>query len=379
MTLNLASLRANFPITHHYNFLNHAAVAPLSRPAADALVGYAHEVAEQAYLAGTYYRSTEQTRAAAAKLINAHPEEVTFIKNTSEGINYVANGVQWATGDNVVINTMEFPANVYPWLHLESRGVQVKRVKEDDGRIPFDRLAKAIDRRTRVVAISAVQWTNGFRVDLVRLGELCKEKGVLLVVDAIQALGIHPIDVEEMNIDFLAADGHKWLCAPEGAGIFFCRRELVEHLRPTEPGYLCMRHDYNDPRQEIDLHHDARRFDSGVYNLAGIAALGASIHLLQQIGIENIQVRIKELTDQLVAGVLRKGWMCLSPRTASEWSGIVAFTSQKHRVKDVKHHLRSEFRIVVAERAGALRASPHVYNTAEEIDQLVTALPAERR
>jgi selenocysteine lyase/cysteine desulfurase len=372
-----SDLRQQFPITQHYNFLNHAAIAPLSKPAADALRGYADEVSAHAYLDGTFYRSTEQTRHAAAQLINADPSEITFIKNTSEGINYVANGVQWATGDNVVINAMEFPANVYPWLHLEQRGVQVKTVKEEDGRIPFDRLTAAIDRRTRVLAISAVQWGNGFRTDLVRLGEVCKEKGVLLVVDAIQALGLHPLDVEKMNIDFLAADGHKWLCAPEGAGIFYCRQELIEHLRPTEPGYLCMRHSYNDPKREIDLHHDARRFDSGVYNISGIAALGASIKLLQEIGIANIQVRVKELTDRLADGVQSKGWSVQSPRTPSEWSGIVLFGSQKHDVVALKRHLREEFRIIVAHRMGGLRASPHVYNSEDEIDQLVDALPPE--
>jgi cysteine desulfurase/selenocysteine lyase len=373
--MNLTDIRSHFPITRHFNFLNHAAIAPLSRPAAEALAGYATEMSESAYLAGTYYRSAEKVRQAAARLINADPLEVTFVKNTSEGINYVANGVQWATGDSVVLNALEFPANVYPWLNLEQRGVAVRFVADEDGRIPFDRLAAAIDRRTRIVAISAVQWANGFRVDLTRLGELCQEKGVLLVVDAIQALGVHPIDVRKMNIDFLAADGHKWLCGPEGAGIFYCRRELIEHLRPTEPGYLCMRHGYDTPPRKIDLHYDARRFDSGVYNLAGICALGGSLNLLLEVGIDEIQVRVKALTDRLVEGLQRRGWRVHSPRTSSEWSGIVAFGSSRHDLIALKRHLRDEFRIIVAHRMGRLRASPHFYNSPEEIDQLVEALP----
>jgi cysteine desulfurase / selenocysteine lyase len=374
--MTLEEIRSKFPITRNYNFQNHAAIAPLSGPAASALAGYAREVAESAYLQGTYYRAAERVRQAAAQLLNAEAEEVTFVKNTSEGINYVANGIPWLTGDNVVSTTMEFAANVYAWMNLKSRGVQLKRVEEEDGRIPFDRLASAIDKRTRIVAISAVQWSNGFRVDLTRLGELCKEKGLLLFVDAIQALGVHPIDVRRMNIDFLSADGHKWLCGPEGAGIFYCKRELIGHLHPSEIGYLAMKHGFESNEAHIDLRDDARRFDSGVYNLAGICALGGSINLLLEVGIDAVQVRVKELTDRLVGGLLRKGWTVHSPRTASEWSGIVTFSSDKEDLNALRKHLRNEFRIIVASRLGRLRASPHFYNSPEEIDQLVDALPA---
>jgi selenocysteine lyase/cysteine desulfurase len=315
-------------------------------------------------------------RQAAARLINADAAEVTFVKNTSEGINYVANGIPWITGDNVVSTTMEFAANVYPWLALQGRGVHLKRVEDEGGRIPFGKLAAAIDKRTRVVAISAVQWSNGFRMDLTRLGELCKDRGVLFFVDAIQALGAHPIDVRTMNIDFLAADGHKWLCGPEGAGIFYCKRELIGHLHPTEIGYLAMKHGFESNEIKIDLRDDARRFDSGVYNLAGICALGASIDVLLEVGIEAVQIRLKDLTDRLAEGILRKGWTMHSPRSPSEWSGIVTFSSDKHDLEALRKHLRTEFKIVIASRLGRLRASPHFYNSAEEIDQLVEALPA---
>lgn len=377
--MTLEEIREQYPICRHYNFQNHAAVAPLSKPAADAMIGYARELSETAYLGGGYYRAAEKVRQSAARLINADPSEVTFIKNTCEGISFVANGIQWITGDNVVSLSMEFPANVYPWMNLESRGVRLIRAQEEDGRVPFDRIARAIDNRTRVVAISAVQWSNGFRVDLTRLGELCKEKGVLLFVDAIQALGVHPIDVRAMNIDFLAADGHKWLTAPEGAGVFYCRRELIGHLKPTELGYMSVRHGYEAEvshfRPEQDLYDDARRFDSGVYNLAGVCALGASIDLLLKVGVDQVQVRVKQATDLLVEGLRGKGWRIHSPRTASEWSGIVAFSSEKHDSDAIRRHLRGEFRIVLATRLGRLRASPHFYNSKDEIRQLIEALP----
>ncbi len=374
--MTLEELRARFPITRRYNFQDHAGIAPLSAPAAEALTAYAREATEAAYLNPNYFRAIDHVRQAVARLINADPDEVTFVKNTCEGLNYVANGIQWVTGDNVVSNTMEFPANVYPWMNLEHRGVELRRVPEEDGRVPFDRLAAAIDRRTRLVAVSAVQWGNGFRMDLTRLGELCQDKGVLLCVDAIQALGVHPVDVRRMNIDFLAADGHKWLCAPEGAGIFYCRRELLGHLRPSEPGYLCMKHDWDGPERKLDYRDDARRFDSGSYNIGGIRALGAAVNLLLEIGLDEVQWRVKQLTDQLVEGLQRKHWKVYSPRTPSEWSGIVSFASDKHDLVALQRHLREEFKIVVARRLGRLRASPHCYNSAEEIEQLIDALPS---
>lgn len=375
MSLNMDEIRAKFPITRNFNFLNHAAVAPMSLPAAEAMAGYAQELAQYAYLQGTYYRAAERVRQAAARLINADSSEVTFTKNTSEGVNYVAGGVQWVTGDNIVSTAMEFPANVYPWLALQPRGVTLRTVEEDEGRIPFDRLAAAIDRRTRLVTVSAVQWSNGLRTDLVRLGELCRAKGVLLFVDAIQGLGVHPLDVRAMNIDFLAAGAHKWLCGPEGVGIFYCKRELIGHIKPTEIGYMGMKHSYESGEIRIDPHDDARRFDSGTYNLAGVCAMGASIQMLLDFGIENVQVRVKQLTDQLVEGAKAKGWVVHSPRTASEWSGIVSISCDRHDTDALRKHLRSEYKIIVANRFGRLRASPHFYNTPEEMQQLVEALP----
>jgi len=376
--MKLEEIRAKFPITRNYNFQNHAAIAPLSAPAAEALIAYARELSEAAHLRGTYERAADHVRAAAARLINADPAEITFIKNTCEGIDYVANGVQWLTRDNIVTTAMEFPANVYPWMALEQRGVRLIRVEEEEGRVPFDRIAAAINNRTRLVTVSAVQWSNGFRMDLTRLGELCKEKGVLLFVDAIQALGVHPIDVRAMNIDFLAAGGHKWLTAPEGTGIFYCKRELIGHIKPPEIGYMCMKRPFEHDLSRFswdELHDDARRFDSGVYNLAGICALGASIQLLLDVGIDEVQVRVKQLTDLLVEGLRSKGWRVHSPRTATEWSGIVSFSSPKHDTERIREHLRNEFRIVVAKRIRRLRASPHFYNSADEIRQLVDALP----
>jgi cysteine desulfurase/selenocysteine lyase len=367
--------RDEFPITRNYNFQNHAGVAPLSRRAAAAMQQYAEQCRDGANLSGGFYQRAEQVRRSAATLINADPEEVTFVKNTTEGIAFVANGLKWNTGDNVVITNVEFPANVYPWLNLQALGVRVKMVREEAGRIDLERVIEAIDGRTRVVSISAVQFASGFRSDLAKIGEVCQVKGVLFCVDAIQALGVVPVDVRGMHIDFLSADGHKWLCGPEGCGIFFCNRELLGHLRPSMVGWMCMKNADDYGHYQFEFRDDARRFDSGSYNVAGIYGLGAAIDLLLEIGIDRISERVLALTDRLVAGLRERHYRVVSSRHPGEASGIVAFASDKHDHKEIQRHLQAEHRLVIALREGRLRSSPHFYNTEEEVDQLLGLLP----
>jgi len=369
------ALREEFAITRNYNFQNHAGVAPLSRRCADAVRKYLQHCEESAYILGGFYKHADRVRAQIAHLINANPDEVTFCKNTSDGLSMVANGLSWQTGDNVVTTNAEFSANIYPWQALRPRGVEVRMVFEEDGRIPLERIFEAINSRTRVVAISSVQFASGYRTDLATLGEYCQSKGVFLCVDAIQSLGVFPIDVRAMNIDFLAADGHKWLCAPEGAGIFYVRDELQGHLRPTSVGWMSMRDGWNFDKYQFEFADSAKRYDSGSYNLAGVYALGGAIELIEEIGIEPISQRLLLLTDRLVRGLREKGYRVVSSRAPGEGSGIVAFLSDLHDPQQVQRHLQGEHRIVIAVRRGRLRASPHVYNTEAEIDQLVEALP----
>jgi len=370
------ALRAEFPVTKNYNFQNHAGVAPLSRRSAEAMRTYVAHAEGTAYLEGGFYRHCETVRQLAAQLINAKPDEVTFIKNTSEGIAFVANGLTWNTGDNVITTNVEFPANIYPWMNLQSRGVQLRQIIEEDGRIPINKMIEAIDSRTRVVAISAVQYVSGYRADLATLGAACAEKGVLLCVDAIQALGVLPIDVREMNIDFLAADGHKWLCGPEGCGLFYCRKELMGHLKPSTVGWMCMKNatDYGD--YQFEFRDDARRFDAGSYSLPGIYGLGGAIELVLDVGVDQIANHVRMLTDILVDGIRRKGYRLVSSRQENEWSGIVAFYSDGHDAAEIQNHLQAEHRLVIAVREGRLRSSPHFYNTVREIEQLVDLLPS---
>ena len=369
------TLREEFPITRNYNFMNHAAAAPISRRAADAARRYLTHAEENAYLRGGFFKQVERVRAQAALLMDANPAEIAFVKNTSEGLSFVANGLTWQNGDNVVTTNAEFPANIYPWQALRSRGVQVRMVLEEDGRIPFERLTEAIDNRTRVVSISSVQFASGFRTDLASLGEYCQSKGVFLCVDAIQSLGAFPIDVKAMKIDFLAADGHKWLCAPEGAGLFYVRKEIQGYLQPTTIGWLSMKDPFNFGKYQFEFADTARRYESGSYNLPGVFALGGAIQLALEVGIEEIAKRLLRLTDRLAVGLRERGYRVISSRAPAEASGIVAFISDVHDHEEVQRHLEGEHRIVIAVRCGRLRASPYFYNTDNEIDQLIDTLP----
>ena len=373
--MDLEAIRAEMPIVRQYNFLDNAAVGPLSGPAAAAMRRFIDEASNHAYARGGLWPESRRVRQLAAKLLHSYPEEVTFVKNTSEGICFVANGLQWSRGDNIVTTAVEFPANIYPWLSLRDVGVRVKMVPEDKGRIPLERIIDLIDERTRLVTVSSVQFASGFRTDLAALGKACQDRGVLFCVDAIQSLGCIPIDVRAMRIDFLSADGHKWLLSPEGCGVFFCRHELLGLLQPCMVGWASMKDALNYGEYKLEFRDDARRFDSGSYNLAGTWALGASIEWMLNLGIEGIWERVRMLTDRLAAGVKAKGYRLVSSREPSETSGIVAFVSDTHDHTRIVNHLRQEYRTVIAAREGRLRASPHFYNTEEEIDQLIEHLP----
>ncbi|MBI5765495.1 MAG: aminotransferase class V-fold PLP-dependent enzyme [Planctomycetes bacterium] len=374
--LEIQTIRAEMPVARQYSFMDHAAVAPISGRAGAAMRRFIEEAESHAYARSGIYPEARRVRQLAGKLLNCHSEEVTFVPNTSTGISYVANGLQFSKGDNIVTTGAEFPANIYPWMNLRSHGVQVKMVPEDNARIPYERLIELIDERTRVVTVSAVQFGSGFRTDLAALGNYCQQRGVLFCVDAIQALGVVPIDVRAMKIDFLSADGHKWLLGPEGAGLFYCRHELLGLLRPSSVGWLGMKDCQNFGNYRMEFRDDARRFDGGSYNMAGIWGLGASIEWLLELGVNQIWDRVRMLTDRLVEGVRSKGYRVVSSRQPGEESGIVAFVSAKHDHAGIVDHLRQEYRTIIATRLGRLRASPHFYNTEDEIDQLVEHLPA---
>jgi selenocysteine lyase/cysteine desulfurase len=367
-------LRSEFPIAEKWAFLNHAAVAPLSRAARDKLHALADLLCIDGSIAGAEtWREVEVVRAAAARLLRAPTGSIAFVASTSAGISTISEGFPWQKGDNVVLVAGEFPANVYPWMHLANRGVELRIVPLTDGRFTPKDLEARIDSRTRLLSVSQVQYHNGFRCDLSAIGELCRRRGVDFFVDAIQGLGVFPIDVDALHIDFLAADGHKWLCGPEGAGLLYVRPEKLEKIRPTCLGWKSVVGSHDYATIDFRLRGDSSRFEAGSFNVLGILSLGASLQLFEEIGASVIEKKVRETTDELVAGLNALGTQIHSPRDGESWSGIVSFSPFEVPAVTALHHLRKGG-VVVAARGGRLRVSPHCYNNSGDLERLFRAM-----
>jgi len=362
--------RSNFPVTENLIYLNHAAVAPLVRPAAEAMQRLADDgLRYGSFHYGEWLETYDGLRRAAARLINATPEEVALLKNTSEGISTIAIGLDWRTGDRVVAFEEEFPANQYPWRRLESKGVRVDWLSSMDS---LDRIDEAA-RGAKLLALSFVQYLSGHRSDLKAIGEICRRRGVIFVVDAIQGLGAFPADVQAAHIDALAADGHKWLLGPEGCAILYISRALQERVEPVEFGWtnVASYEDYGS--RDMTLRADAGRYECGSLNTIGCFGLRASLEFLLQVGIESIAPVVHSLGDRIAEGVRARGYEVLGSRTRESGAGIVSFRKPGVDPAALTAHLRQN-RIVTAARAGWVRASPHFYIAPAEIDKMLELL-----
>ena len=376
--MNLDKIRENFPVIKNQIYFNHAAVAPLPLSTAERGKEFlADYTANGCVNYPEWIREQERTRGLAARLIGGKAEEVALVKNTSTGISMVAQGLDWKEGDNVIIPEGEFPANAYPWFNLKDKGVEVRIVKERDRRLFPEDFEALIDERTRLISASWVEFATGFMNDIEAIGNICKRRGIYFCVDAIQGLGLFEIHVEACNIDFLAADGHKWLLAPEGIGVLFVSKRVMEGLRPHFVGW----HTVEDPSNYLPYHFDkirkdARKYEEGSPNLLGTYALGASLDLLLDTGIKNIGARILHLTDVLAGGLKERGYKVLSPRGEGEKSGILIFTSGNADKDAALFEYLSKNGVFAAPRGGGIRFSPHFYNSDEEVDKVFKIMDA---
>jgi len=367
--LDWEDLRRFFPVTQKYIYLNHAGVSPLSTQVQSSMEAFLKEATENGYTNPEMWAETiESCRQSAARLINANPDEIAFVKNTTQGIILTANGINWQVGDNVVTTNVEFPSNIYPWWNLERHGVETRLVQEMNKRILVEDIIAKIDSRTRVVTISHVEFASGYRNDITTIGEICRDKGILFFVDAIQALGAFEVDVKKQHIDFLSADGHKWLLGPEGAAIYYCAKNKLNQLTNTNIGWASVVDDLSFSEYNLTQKPSARRFEEGSYNTVGIFGLNAAITLLLEIGIPNIERRILDLTQCLIKNLYDQGYEILSPvENELERSGIVIFRSRKFS-SDMLFELFYQSGVSCAKRGGGIRLSPHFYNSEAEID-----------
>ncbi len=364
-----------FPVARNWAYLDHAAVAPLPRRSGDVLRDWAARQENHGVVVWPENeRRLEEVRGTAAALINADRDEIAFINSTTHGIGLIAEGYPWRAGDTVVTAADEYPSNLYPWMNLESRGVGLRQVPSRDGRIVLDDLDAAIDRSTRVLAISHVEFATGFRNDLDALAELCRSRGVALFVDAIQGLGPFRIDVRETPIDFLAADGHKWLLGPEGAGILFVRRDWIDRLRPIGVGWHSVVGSYNAPVPDFRLKPNAQRWEGGSFTMPGLLTFGASLDLFFEWGPEAVTRRIADRAERVRELARSAGWSVYgSPREADR-SAIVVLERQGVDPAAAAAELRRRHGVVAACRRGRIRISPHVYNNDEDLERLRAGL-----
>jgi cysteine desulfurase/selenocysteine lyase len=363
--------RPQFPVTEHLVYLNHAAVAPLPLPVTEALRRFTDDACHfGSYHYDNWLDTYERLRVACARLLGADRSEIAIVKNTSEGIATVALGIDWRPGDKVVAFREEFPANYFPWLRLEAKGVQLEWLSITDPPEKIDAAATG----ARLLAVSFVNYLSGHRMDLEAVGEICHRRGCFFFVDAIQGLGALPIDVRRARIHALAADGHKWLLGPEGCGILYIQRDMQDSIEPVEFGWTNVAHYADYASRDMTLRPDAGRYECGTLNTIGCFGLCAAVEYLLEIGIEEVGGAVLSLAERIARGAAAKGYEILGGRSATTTSGIVSFRKEDVNSRVLVRSLRDQG-IIAAPRQGWVRASPHFYISPDEADRLVEALP----
>ena len=369
----LSVYRNEFPVSECYTYLNHASVSPLPRRTAAAMRGL---IDDQQRHGSTHYREWVETgealRHSAAELVHASPEEIAIVKNTSEGLAVIANGLGWKPGDIAVGVTGEFPANYFPWKRLDRRGVKLRWVEQRGGRVTLDDLDVAC-RGARLLAISFVQYLSGFRIDLDAVGEICRRHGCLLVVDAVQGLGPFPVDVKKSGVHALSSAAHKWLLGPEGMGILFVDRDLIPEVEPVEFGWMNVE-GWPSYSLEEKPAAGAARYECGTLNTCGCYGLRSSIDLFLEVGVERMAAHIHRLADLIVAEAREKGYEPITARDEDCGSGIVTLGKAGIDAVDAAAKMASKG-VSVSPRSGRIRAAPHFYQTEEEVRRFVDLLP----
>lgn len=370
-------IRDLFPVTRTLNYLNHAAVSPPPSTTIAAVESQLRDVSANGSLNYREWVDTkERARRLLADMMHVRSEQVAFMRNTSDALSSVANGLRWQADDNLVTFSKEFPSNMYPWLRIrDTLGVEVRICEERNGRIDLDELTGLIDGRTRLVAISHVQYVSGFRTDLERLGRAVRQHDALLVVDVIQSLGVIPIDADGELIDVAAAAGHKWLLTPEGIGLLYLSDRARARIEPTLVGWISVPNpeDYNNFSQGWNA--GTLPWESGTAPSALFYGLETSLKLLAETGVDRIAKYLEDLTDHLCDRLANSTYEVVSSRVTGEKSQVVCIRSKEGRSPmSLYGHLKNR-NIITAPRGDRLRISPHLYNTPKEIDALVDSLP----
>ncbi|MEA3277461.1 MAG: aminotransferase class V-fold PLP-dependent enzyme [Pseudomonadota bacterium] len=365
-------MHPEFALSPDRIYLNHAAVSPWPRRTLDAVCCFARENGAQGASGYPQWLRVEaRLRERLAQLVNATPGDVALTKNTSEGLSIVAYGLVWEVGDNIVGIAQEFPSNRVVWESLESQGVDFRPLDLYSSTAPEEDLIALCDDRTRLIAVSSVQYARGLRLDLERLGDFCRDCGILFSVDGIQSLGAVPFDLKRVKADFVVADGHKWMLGPEGVALLYVNPQIRPHLRLYQYGWHMVEHRGDFDRQEWAPASDATRFECGSANMLGIHALEASLSLLQDVGIGRVHQTIAQRAGRLIELIDEKGFELLSPRQLERRAGIVTFRVPGVDTGPLYRQLM-EHSVVCAQRGGGIRFSPHFYTPSDHLERAIS-------
>ena len=366
--------RSYFPyLKNGIIYFNHASTAPINTGAKkriDEFVKERSEFANDDYWA--FKAVADETKTMIGEMINCSEERIAFLDNTTNGIIWLAQGIDWNAGDRIILNDVEFPANVYPFIQLKEKGVEIDFIKSTNGIVTAEEIIDAIQPRTKLISISFVQFLSGYRIDLEKIGKVCREKEIIFSVDAIQGLGAVRLDVEKYNIDFLASGTQKWLLGLQGLAFFYVRKELQDKLKSAPIGWLAVKDAWNLLDFNLTTKETAERFQPGTLNNLGIYAFNSSMKLFNEFGFDEIEEQVLNNSEYFIQELAKIGYKLPLLSIQKEYlSGIVSFRSDN--AQKIFDHLNQK-KIVCSLREGYIRFAPHFYNTKQEIDLVVDTL-----
>jgi selenocysteine lyase/cysteine desulfurase len=371
--MTTADIRACFPyLNNGLIYLNHAATSPWSTRVERAMLDFQHEWTHgDIEIFERTMQTVTSTRDLAAAMIGCEASRIAFTLNTSDGLNVLASGLEWKSGDRILLAELEFPSNVYPFLNLKRHGVEIDFVPQRNGVVLLEDVERMITPRTRLVALSWVQFLSGYTIDLAALGALCRSKGALLSVDAIQGIGALRLNLAGTPVDFLSAGAQKWQMSPQGTGIIYVSEETQERIAQASLGWLSVRNAWDFANYRLDLRDDARRYENGTWNTIGLHGYYGALSLFAETGHDEVAKRVRDNADYAFSRASELGFDMLTPADPARRAGIVTF--RHPRSEELVAALQKR-RITVSARSGCVRLSPHFYNIREEIDAAFAAL-----
>jgi len=367
--------RAEFPITRRFTYLNHASHGPMSLRVWRAIDGFLDRAVHTEHVHDeTSFRKMDECRALLAGMLKCETGEIGMGYDATFGLNVAAHGLDLRAGDEVLLSDVEFPANVYPWLALRRKGVKVRFFKVRGGFADMESIARGLTRRTKILALSWVQYFNGFRTDLKAISSLCRKRGIFFVVDGMQGVGALDLNVRQAGVDFLSAGGVKWLLSPHGSGFFFISKRMLPRLKPSFAGWLGV--DWNTDWENLRDYRrkpfsDARKFELGSHPYQDLYGFREALGMLAEVGMKRVENSILGLTGRLLDYLRDSPYKIRSSLAARHRSGIISFTGKRDNalMEALKHE-----KIIVSYREGGVRVSPHFYNSDEEVDRLIAVL-----